>query len=182
MRDGLPVPSRMGSSHSRRRGIRVFLSGGASGCGGGQLPAARGKDRLGTSQQVILRGDITDGAMKTHYVVVGHIGRHQPPRLAQGDGALGEDALTFERLVPTFQLPVALRIEGRGAHVGHAHQTDEGLEFLGDKLRTVVENDPWPGDGNLFARPLQNDFDVRLLYLLPDPASVKAVVAFFRRR
>lgn len=124
MTGALPVPSLMGSTHSRGRSIWVLPSRGTPGRCGGQPPAALGKHRLGMFQQLVPRGDRADGAVQTHRVVVALIHRHQPPHVGQGDRALGADALTFEGLVQTLKLPVAFEMEGRGAHRPRAPRRD----------------------------------------------------------
>jgi hypothetical protein len=86
---------------------------------------------------------------------------------------------SFERFVPAFNLSVRLRIVGRSSDVGHARDPNELLEVLGDELRLVVGDNPWPHLLVKLLGPLQDYLDVRLGHRLPqipvDDVSAPAV-------
>src|SRR5438132_10759144 len=77
----------------------------------------------------------------------------QPARVFQRQGHLGADAIALEGAVEAFDLAVALRIVGRGFDMGHAADTDELFEVLGDELRPVIGDDAWAFVG-YFSRAL----------------------------
>ena len=78
----------------------------------------------------------------------------------QGDS--WADAISFERLVPALDLPVALRVIGRGAYVGQTGDADELFEIASNELRSVVGDDSRFGVRIFFQAALQDDLDVRL--------------------
>ena len=55
---------------------------------------------------------VVDGTMEPVVIVGLDKGRHHPPGFFDRTGGLGPKALFFERLMPPFDLAVALRIEG----------------------------------------------------------------------
>jgi len=52
--------------------------------------------------------------------------------------------------------------------MGHTADTDKLFEIFGDKLRTVVADDPRCLTGKLFTRPLEDRFDILFRHLLTD--------------
>lgn len=58
------------------------------------------------------------------------------------------------------ELPVRVRVVGRGADVGHSRVANEVLEVLGDELRTVVGDEARRRVGHLFAGALEHRLDI----------------------
>ncbi len=50
----------------------------------------------------------------------------------------------------------------------HPRYPNVFFEVFGDKLRTVIGNDPWTGFGVLFPSPLQNDLDILFQHAVAD--------------
>src|SRR5205823_11595326 len=69
---------------------------------------------------------------------------HQTPGIVQRQRRSRPDALSLERFVPAFDLSDRLRIVGRGPDVCRARDPNELLEVFGDKLRSIVGDDPGP--------------------------------------
>ena len=84
----------------------------------------------------------------------------QPPRILGRQRHAGPNAFALQRLVPTLQLAVGLRIVRRRSHVRHARDANEFLEVLGDKLRPVVGDDPRLGLRIFLLGGLENDLDI----------------------
>src|SRR5258708_5803128 len=55
-----------------------------------------------------------------------------------------------------------------GQHMTGLPEPDELLEVLGNELRPVVADDPWPRLGVLLPRSLQHDLGVAFLHRLPE--------------
>lgn len=60
--------------------------------------------------------------------------------------------------MPPLQLSVGLGVIGRGPDVGHAGDSNEFFEVLGNKLRAIVADDSRAGLGELFPSALDNLF------------------------
>src|SRR5437763_4370360 len=102
---------------------------------------ALGKDRPLAAFELGLGGDIADGAMQTHGVVVFDVGGHQASCIAQRDRRIRPNTLPLQGPMPALKLAVALGIERRGPHVGHRAQPAKFFEILGNQLGAVVRDD-----------------------------------------
>jgi hypothetical protein len=67
---------------------------------------------------------------------------YEIPGIVKGQGRLGSDALAFEHLAPPFDLSITLRVKEPGTYMGHPAQPDKILEIPGNKLRTIVRDNP----------------------------------------
>ena len=90
------------------------------------------------------------------------------PGVVKRQRRLRPNAFGLERLVPPFDLAVALRIVRRGPHMGHAADANELLEVLGDELRAVVGDDAGTRLGEGLLGPLEDDLDVSFRHRLAD--------------
>jgi hypothetical protein len=122
-------------------------------------------DRL-TPFQFVLRRDVPDRGVQALVVVVVNVTGDDPSCVGQRKRRLGADALALEGLMETLDFSVALRVVGRGSHMGHAADPDELLEVPGDKLRPVVGDDPGTGVGKLFPRSLDDGLDIERFHRL----------------
>src|SRR5829696_9078107 len=59
------------------------------------------------------RGDVADGAVQTHLVVIPHVALHEASRVLQRQRHAGADALGLQRAMPPLDLAVALRVVRR---------------------------------------------------------------------
>jgi len=134
-----------------------------------QLTVALGKHDLLTPMQLVLWRHIAYGAVKSLGVVVFHELIHYALGILERQRCARPDALRLDRLVPTFDLAIALGVERCCPDMRHATQTKEFLETLGHKLRGIVRDSPRCGIRELLPRSLQNHLDVcfchRLSYL-----------------
>lgn len=122
------------------------------------------------SRESIVGRDVPNGTVKPLAVVmlneffngsIGIVFRQQHCRA---------DALSLDRLVPAFDLAVALRIVWAGANMAHAAETNKILEVLGNKLLAVVGDDSRLGVWELLFRFLQHNLNVCFLHRLTDLA------------
>lgn len=112
--------------------------------------------------------DVADGAVQADVVVVvGEVG-HDASGVVEGEGDFVADAILLKRFMPAFDLAVGLGIVRRSFDVGHAGDTDEFLEVLGDELGSVVGDDAGPLARPGFAGALDDGFDVFFLHFLAD--------------
>src|SRR6476661_256827 len=133
-----------------------------------ELEVPLSPDRGSPAVEEIVRGDVADGAVQAHVVVVMDEAGDGGAGLLEVSRGGGPQSIALQRLVPTLDLAVGLRVVGRGAHVGHAGDADELLEVSGDELRAVVGDDARPGVGVELASALQDALDVRLGHGLAD--------------
>src|SRR4051794_18776587 len=121
-----------------------------------QLAVAFGVDLLLPPRQYILRCDVAGGAVQTNVIVAVHVAFDQMAPLFQRQRRSGPNALALQRFVPALNFSVRLRIERRSSDVRHARDPNELFEVLGDELRPVVRDDPWPRFRMLFFSHLQD--------------------------
>src|SRR6516225_4916951 len=100
--------------------------------------------------------------MQPHGVVVVNEAFDKPSGILLAKRATRSDAISFEALGPSLDFTITLRVIGRGLDIGKAGQTDKLLKVLGDKLGTVVGDDPWGSSRRFFPGSLQDDLDVEL--------------------
>src|SRR5215813_1011594 len=129
-----------------------------------QFVVAGSMDLYLSPSQHILRRHIADRAVQAHGVVVLHITLDQTPRIVQSQWRKRPNAFPLERLVPTFDLAIRLRIKRRGAHVRHSRDTNKFFEVARHKLRPIVRDNPRSGFRILLLGMLQNHLDVGLLH------------------
>jgi hypothetical protein len=73
--------------------------------------------------------------------------------------------------MPTLNLPVALRVKGRCLDMGHATDPDKFLEIPGNKLGSIVGDNPGFGPWVLLLGSLQNQLHLLVAFKkLPDMA------------
>jgi hypothetical protein len=82
-----------------------------------QLPIPLGKDLLVSSCRLVPGSAIAYGALEAHIVVMLHVARHDAARIIHGQGSARPNALTLERLMPSLDLAVALRVMWRNPDV-----------------------------------------------------------------
>ena len=127
-----------------------------------QFAVALGEDRRVTSGQLVSRRHVADRAVQPLFVVL----LDEPPdklsRFAKRQGRVRSNAIALERLMPAFDLAVALRVVRRRLHVGHPRDANELLKIFGDELRPVVGDDSRRRVGKRFLGALERDLDVRL--------------------
>ena len=105
-----------------------------------------------------IRGrNISDGAVKPVVVVLMHKVSDNLPGFLQSGRRLGTDALFLDGLMPPLDFAVALRVKWGCPHMGHPADPDKFLEFLGDKLRPVVRDDPRSDARKPFPGSLNDD-------------------------
>jgi hypothetical protein len=66
-----------------------------------------------TSSKHILRGHVTDRAIKAHGVVVIHVALNQAPGILQGQRCQWPDTLAFKRFVPAFEFSLGVSCQLR---------------------------------------------------------------------
>jgi hypothetical protein len=144
----------------------------------GQLAVASIEDFLVAAFELVLGRDVADSAVKTDGIVMEDIIGNEASGVVERQGDHDTDALALEGLVPAFLFAVGLRIVGGGFDVGHAGDTDELLEVLGDELGSVVGDDAWRNARVSLAGALDDGFHVRFLHFLADfPVHDEAAVA-----
>ena len=124
-----------------------------------------GEDLQVTGSEPISRGNIGDGRMQPHGVVVVNEAFDKASGIVLGKRTTRSDAISFEALVPSLDFldfTVTLRVIGRGLDMGQAGQTDKLLKVFGDKLRTVVVMIRGESSRIFFPGSLQDDLDVEL--------------------
>ena len=108
------------------------------------------------------RGNVADGRMQPHGVVVVNEALDKSSGILLGKRAAKPEAISFEALVPAFDFPVALWVIGGGFDMGQPGQADKLLKVLGYKLWTVVGDDPRGSIRISCSSSLQDDLDVEL--------------------
>ena len=106
-----------------------------------EFVVASGKDSLFFAGEFVRWGDVAYRRVKAHGVVVFNEASHEATGVLEVQGDPWADAIGFERLVPALDLPVALRVVGRGAHMGQTRDANELFEIAGHELRAVVGDD-----------------------------------------
>ena len=129
-----------------------------------QFPIPFGENRFLPPLQFVFGSDVADGAVQPHRIVVIDVFFHHGARIVQRERRLRANAFAFDRLMPSLDLPVALRIVRRRPDVGHPANPDELLEIPRQKLRPVVRDDSRVNVGIFFPRPLKKDFDFGFLH------------------
>ena len=76
-----------------------------------ELPISLFDDELISAFEAIYRSDVADPTVEPHIVILVHEAGYDPPSIIHGERHTRADALPFERLVPPFDLPIALGIE-----------------------------------------------------------------------
>ena len=79
----------------------------------GQLAVAGGEDFRVAAFELVLGGDVADGAVQADGVVMLDVIGDDPPGVVQGQGRQHADAIALEGLVPAFDFAVALGVIGR---------------------------------------------------------------------
>ena len=110
----------------------------------------------------ISRGNIADGRVQPHGVVMGNEALDKASGILLGKWATRPETISFEALMPSLDFPVALRIVRGGFDMRQPGQADKLLKVLGDKLRTVVGDDPRGSTRISFSSSLQDDLDLEL--------------------
>src|ERR1700694_4198224 len=108
------------------------------------------------------RGNITDGRVQPHGVVMVNEALDKSSAILLGKRTAWPETIDFEGLVPSLDFPVALRVVRGGFDMGQTGQADKLLEVLGNKLRPVVGNDPRGSTRISFSSSLHDDLDVKL--------------------
>jgi hypothetical protein len=122
-------------------------AGGGFAAAGVPLPACdRGRyGSLAGGPPACLPRDKSNGAVQAHGVVVIHVLFNQLARILFRQRCPWADAFSFERLVPTLDLAIGLRIVRRRSHMGHPGDANKLLEIPCDELRSVIgDNAAWP--------------------------------------
>src|SRR5262245_1679730 len=65
-----------------------------------------GPDCLSATGQLVRRGDVGDGTVQSHGVVVGHERRDEPSGVVQAQRGLKANVVSFQCFVPPLHLPV----------------------------------------------------------------------------
>jgi hypothetical protein len=78
----------------------------------GELAIAVGQDVLVAAVELVLRGDIADGAVQADMVVMGDVIGDDAACVVEGEGDLDADAIALDGFVPTFDFAVGLGIVG----------------------------------------------------------------------
>ena len=81
---------------------------------------------------MLLRRDVADATIQADVVVMRYVNLYQAARIFKRQWSSRPDALSLERFVPAFDLPVRLGVVGRGSDVRHARDPNE---LLGSPLR-----------------------------------------------
>ena len=82
-------------------------------------------DHLAESCQAIRRSDVADSAVQSNVVVMVHVLFNSLLGFLASRRATRTNAFVFERAMPTFQLPIALRMVGARSHVCQAVLTKQ---------------------------------------------------------
>jgi hypothetical protein len=119
-------------------------------------------DHLGATGKEVLWGDVPESAVEADAIVVVDKPSDDPPGLVERARGGGSNGIGLERLVPTLELSVGLRVIGRDSDVGHSCDSDEFLEVLCNKLRAIIADDTRSGAGELLSCALEDAFDIAL--------------------
>jgi hypothetical protein len=95
-----------------------------------------------TASKPIGRDKVADGRVEPHSVIMVNKALDESSAVLLGKGTAWPEAVSLEALMPSFDFTVALRVVRRGFDMGQPGQSDKFLKVLGDKLRTVVGDDP----------------------------------------
>lgn len=144
--------------------LQPFLLSGRS--GGFKFGVSFFENLLVSAVELVFGSDEADGAVQPLFVVVADIFCDLLASLLKTKRNLGADAFAFDGLVIALEFAVALRIKRRRAHMRHAGQANEFLEVLGDKLRSVVGDDPGGGLREFLPGSLQDDLHVFFVHRL----------------
>src|ERR1700687_1204326 len=91
--------------------------------------------------ETISWGNIANGRVQPHSVVIGNEALDKSSGILMGERAAWPETIDFEALVPSLDFSVALWVVWRGSDMGQPGHADKLLEVLGDKLRPAVSND-----------------------------------------
>jgi hypothetical protein len=149
-------------------GLSFGASPGARLASVSQFAIALVEDLLLSSGEHVCGRDVADGAVESSGVVMLDEVANDAASFFERQGNAGADAFALERLVPSFDLAVGLRIVRGSLDVRHSGDADELLEIAGDELRAVVGDDSWLGIGERFMRPLKDRFNVGFLHFFAD--------------
>ena len=138
------------------------------GAGGGETLFSLGVNRRRPPLQEVLGSHIADGAVQSNFVVVLHKRGDDPTGFFQRERRPRADRLRFQRFMPPLDLPVALGIIRRSAHMRHPRQANILLEVPRDELRAVITDDARRDARILGPRALDNPFDLHLGHALPN--------------
>jgi len=127
-----------------------------------EFAIALGEDLEVAAGKPISWGNIADGRVQPHSVVVVNEALDKASAILLGKRAAWPETVDFEALVPSLDFTVALRVVRRGFDMGQPGQADKLLKVLGYKLWTVVGDDPRGSIRISFSSSLQDDLDVEL--------------------
>jgi len=116
------------------------------------------EDGFFSSLELILGGDIPDGAVKADGVIVLDELADKTFCILERKGCTRPEAAALEGLMPALYLAVALRVIRRSPQMSHPAETNEHLEIPGDELGTVVGDNP----GRLSREPLPGPLNYHL--------------------
>ena len=126
------------------------------------------EDGLVSSLEPVGRRDVSDGGVEPVVVVVVDEGVDFASGVVEGERRLGSVAFALERLMPSFDLAVALWVSGGDADMCHAECSDELFEVAGDELGSVVGDEARLGVGIQLVGALEDDLDVVLGHAFAD--------------
>jgi hypothetical protein len=98
------------------------------------------KDFQVAGGEAIGRGDVTDGRMQAHSVVVGNKMLNQTLGIFKRQRAAWAQAAGFKGLVPALDFTVGLGVVRGGLDMSQASDSDELFEVTGNELRPVVSD------------------------------------------
>jgi hypothetical protein len=106
-----------------------------------EFTIALGEDLEMAAGETISWGNIANGRVQPHSVVIVNEALDKSSGILMGERAAWPETIDFEALVPSLDFSVALWVVWRGSDMGQPGHADKLLEILGDKLRPVVSND-----------------------------------------
>ena len=127
------------------------------------------EDLLLTPIKPYARRHIAYRAVKTNFIVVVNVHFDFPDCLVVVGKEFPVDAFAFERLVPSFNLAVALRVVHRCRHVRVAVKSDELGKLLPDELLPVVRDESGVRFRKAFKCQLLHDAHVTGLHCAEEP-------------
>jgi hypothetical protein len=119
-------------------------------------------DEGGATFEKIVWSDVPESAVQAYPLVMVNKPRDNATSVLGGVRGGRTNGVGFERLMPPLQLAVGLGVVGRGPDVGHAWDSEEFFEVLGNKLGSVVADDSRAGLGELLPSALEDALDVAL--------------------
>lgn len=134
----------------------------------GQAALPLGLDIISMAFQHNSRRHVADRTVNLDVVVILHVTLNHFTGLIQRQRHARPDALDLERLVPSLDLAVGLRIVRTRPHMRHLAERQKGPEVLQNVLRAVVRDDPRPGVGILLTNALEYDLDVPIGHRFAD--------------